>query len=129
MSSIFDFTGLNWYQQVRVRGRFLEEAEELEKIFYKTQDHRKEQVQDKVIENWTLQADMIPRSISEFITKNAILSNNFVVNDYNIMNEKILRDIEVYPESIEKSRFVDNRTANYVIKFTSRNDNIIKRNF
>ena len=129
MSSIFDFTGLNWYQSVRIRGRFIEEAEEFEKIIYKTQNYRKEQIQDKIIENWSLEADMIPRSISEFITKNAILSNNFVVTDYNIMNEKILRNIEVYPESIEKSRLIDNRNANYIIKFTSRNDNIIKRNY
>jgi hypothetical protein len=129
MSSIFDFTDLNWYQSVRIRGRFFEEAEEFEKIIYKTQNYRQEQIQDKIIENWTLEADMIPRNISEFLTKNAVLSNNFVVNDYNILNEKILRGVEVYPESIEKSRIVDNRNANYVIKFTSRNDNIIKRNF
>jgi len=129
MSSQFDFTDLNWYQQVRVRGRFYEDAEEFEKIVYKTQNYRQEQIQDKIIENWTLQADMIPRSVSEFLTKNAVLSNTFVVNDYNILSEKILRGVEVYPESIEKGRLIDNRNANYVIKFTSRNDNIIKRNF
>jgi len=129
MSSLFDFTGLNWYQQVRVRGRFIEEAEEFERIVYKTQNHRQEQIQDKIVEKWRLEADMIPRSISEFLTKNAVLSNNFVINDYNILNEKILREIEVYPESIEKTRLIDNRKANYVIKFTSKNDNIIKRNY
>jgi len=129
MSSIFDFTGLNWYQSTRIRGRFYEEAEEFEKIVYKTQEYRQEQVQDKIIENWTLEADFIPRSVSEFITKNAVLSNSFNVTDYNLLNEKILREIEVYPESIEKTRIQDNRKSNYVIKFKSRNENIIKRNF
>ena len=129
MSSVFDFTGLEWYQSVRMRGNFYEESEEFEKIVYKTQEYRQEQVQDKIIENWTLQADFIPRSVSEFLTKNAVLSNSFNVTDYNLLNEKILREIEVYPESIEKTRIQDNRKSNYIIKFTSRNDNIIKRNF
>jgi len=129
IGSIFDFTGLNWYQSVRVRGRFYEESEEFEKIVYKTQEYRQEQVQDKIIENWSLEADFIPRSVSEFLTKNAVLSNSFNVTDYNLLNEQILREIEVVPESIEKTRIQDNRNANYVIKFTSRNDNIIKRNF
>lgn len=129
MSSPFDFTGLNWNQSVRIRGKFFEESEELEKIIYKTQEHKKEQVQDKIIENWTLQADFIPRSISEFITKNAVLSNEFIVTDYNLMNEQLLRSISVYPESIEKTIILDNRTSNYTIKFTSKLDNIIKRNF
>jgi hypothetical protein len=129
MSSIFDFTDLQWCQSVRLRGRFYEDGEEFEKIVYKTQEHRQEQVQDKIIENWTLEADFIPRSVSEFLTKNAVLSNSFNVSDYNLLNEQILREIEVYPESIEKTRIQDNRTSNYIINFTSRNDNIIKRNF
>lgn len=129
MSSIFDFTGLNWYQSVRVRGRFYEDGEDFEKIVYQTQEYRQEQVQDKIIENWTLEADFLPRSVSEFLTKNAVLSNEFTVTDYNILNEQILREIDVYPESIEKNRIQDNRNSNYIIKFTSKEDNIIKRNF
>lgn len=129
ISSEFDFTGLDWYQERRVRGLFYEDSEEFEKKIYQTQEYRQEQVQDKVIENWTLQADFLPRSISEFITKNAILSNSFKVNDYNLTNEAILREVDVYPESVEKIRIINNRTSNYIIKFTSRNDNIIKRNF
>jgi ribosomal protein S19 len=129
MSSLFDFAGLEWYQSIRVRGNFYEDSEGFEKIDYKTQNHKKQQVQDKVIENWTLEADMLPRTVSEFLTKNAILSNTFTVTDYNIMNESILRGIEVAPESIEKTRFSNNRNSNYIIKFTSREDNIIKRNF
>ena len=129
ISSIFDFTGLDWNQSVRIRGSFVEDGEEFEKIIYKTQEYRQEQVQDKIVENWSLRADLIPRSVSEFLTKNAVLSNSFNVTDYNLLNEKILRKIEVYPESIEKTPITDNRNSNYVIKFTSRNDNIIKRNF
>jgi len=129
ISSIFDFTGLEWDQSVRLRGRFYEDGEDFEKIIYQTQEYKQEQVQDKIIENWTLEADFIPRSVSEFLTKNAVLSNSFNVTDYNLLNEKIHRNVSVYPESIEKTRIQDNRNANYVIKFTSRNDNIIKRNF
>jgi len=58
-----------------------------------------------------------------------VLSNEFTVTDYNILNEQILREIDVYPESIEKTRIQDNRNSNYIIKFTSKDDNIIKRNF
>jgi len=129
ISSEFDFTGLEWYQERRVRGFFYEDGEEFEKKVYQTQEYRQEQIQDKIIENWTLRADFLPRSISAFLTKNAVLSNSFKVNDYNLTNESILRNVDVYPESIEKTRIVDNRKSNYIIKFTSRNDNIIKRNF
>lgn len=129
LGSQFDFTGLNWFQSLRVRGNFYEDSEAFEKNAYLTQNYKQKQIQDKIIENWTLQLNFIPRNISEFLTKNAILSNEFKITDYNLSNEKILREISVYPESVEKTRLTNNRKSNYLIKFTSKLDNLIKRNY
>ncbi len=129
LRSDFDFTDLMWEQYSRFPGIFFEDSESFEKNAYLTQDYRQKQIQDKIIENWTLTCDFIPRTVSENITKNALLSNQILITDYNILNEKILRQVSVYPESIEKTRFSDNTKSNYSIKFTSKDDNIIKRNF
>lgn len=129
MSSVFDYTGLEWKQQIRLKGMFYEDTETLEKNAYRTQDYKQKQIQDEVVENWSLELDMIPRNLSEFFIKDRLLSNELNISDYTLYNEKIHNLKGVYPESIEKTKLQDNRNSNYLIKFTSKVKNIIKRNF
>lgn len=129
ISSIFDYTGLQWHQQIRLNGAFNEDGETFEKKAYRTQNYKQKQIQDEIVENWSLELDLIPRGVSEFFIKDRLLSNEFNVSDYNIMNEKVHKLKGVYPESIEKTSFENNRNSNYLIKFTSKENNIIKRNF
>ena len=129
MSSIFDYTDLQWHQQIRLKGTFYEDEETFEKNTYRTQNYVEKQIQDEIIENWSLELDVIPRDISEFLIKDRLLSNQFNVSDYTILNEKVHELVGVYPESIEKTRLIDNRNSNYLIKFTSKLKNVIKRNF
>lgn len=129
MSSVFDYTGLEWHQQIRLKGVFNEVGETLEKNAYRTQAYVQKQIQDEIIENWELELDRLPRNISDFLIKDRVLSNEFNVSDYSLFNEKVHRLKGVYPESIEKTRLGSTRNSNYLIKFTSKSKNIIKRNF
>lgn len=129
MSSVFDYTGLDWHQQIRLKGTFYEEGETLEKNAYRTQAYKQKQIQDEIIENWALELDFLPRNISEFFIKDRALSNEFNISDYTLMNEKVHKLVGVYPESIEKTRLTNHRNSNYLIKFTSKIKNVIKRNF
>lgn len=129
MSSVFDYTGIEWHQQIRLKGTFYEEAEGLEKNAYRTQKFKQKQIQDEIIENWALELDFVPRNVSEFLIKDRMLSNEFNVSDYTLLNEKVHNLKGVYPESIEKTKIINNRNSNYLIKFTSKFKNIIKRNF
>lgn len=129
MSSIFDYTDLEWHQQIRLNGTFYEDSETFEKNAYRTQDYIQKQIQDEIIENWVLELDFVPRNVSEFFIKDRLLSNEIKISDYTILNEKVHKLKGVYPESIEKTRIINNRNSKYLVKFTSINKNIIKSNY
>jgi len=129
IGSDFDFTGINWYSSMRIDGKFTETAETFETNEYLTQNYNRKQIQDKIIENYSLETNLLPRSISEVITKNSILDNKILITDYNLFNEKVLRKIDVRTKEIaDKSSYSGIRRSKYVINFSGTVENIIKRN-
>ena len=129
MSSVFDYTGLEWHQQIRLKGVFNEVSESFEKNAYRTQNYKQKQIQDEIVENWELELDRLPRDVSEFLVKDRLLSNEFKISDYSLYNEKVHKLVNIYPESVEKTRLQNTRNSNYLITFTSKFKNVIKRNF
>ena len=129
LRSQFDHTGLNWYQSYRIRGRLTRE-EAFETDNYVTNEYQKSQIQDKIINNWTLETGLIPANISNELVYNNLLANKFLITDYNILNHEIYRRVELYPSEINESvNLVRNSNKKYLINFVDRNDDIIKRNF
>lgn len=129
IGSDFDFTGINWYSSMRIDGKFIETAETFETNEYLTQNYQRKQIQDKIIENYSLETNLLPRSVTEVITKNSVLANKILITDYNLFNEKVLRKIDVRTKEIsDKSNYSGIRRSKYVINFSGTSENIIKRN-
>jgi hypothetical protein len=124
----FDFTGLNLYNSYRIPGKFTETAPKLESDRYLNNDYKLNQIQDSVIPQYLLKTRTVPRTISLMLTRNSILANEFLVTDYNIVNEDIFRRVSVYPEGIEKPEIGNTTRPVYQIPFTDKYENLRKRN-
>ena len=129
-NNIFDFTGLNWYQQYRFNGKFWKETPTLEVDNYVNQDYKIEQIQDKLTFEYELNIDPIPKEIGEPIINDSLLANTINITDYNLNNYKNYINFNVQPVSIDGSDEWDRyNKKQFIIKFTNRLDNHIKTNY
>lgn len=124
----FDFTGLNLYNSYRIPGKFTEQAPALESDRYLNRDYKLNQIQDSSIAKYLLRTKRIPRVISLMLSRESVLANEFLVTDYNLINEAIFRRVSVYPESIEKTDIGRTIRAAYEIPFTDKFEDNRKRN-
>ena len=129
IGSPFDFTGLNIYQSHRIKGDLkVEESLEIEN--YQTQNYKLSQIQDQVVNEWTLNTKLLPSLITKDLIYNNLLANQLQVTDYNINNHEIYRRVELYPTEIPEAKsFGNNPNKKYIIKFTDKTPDNIKRNF
>ena len=128
ISSAFDFTNINWYSAIRIQGKFYASGETFETDEYLTQNYQRKQLQDKIVDNYTLETNLIPRSFSKQISQQGILADKILVTDYNLFNEEILRQIQVRPKEITKDNYSQIRKSKYTFTFTGEFENTIKRN-
>ncbi len=129
IGSEFDFTDLEWTWNYRIKGKLTKENPELEIDNYLASNYKVEQIQDKLIRNWTLETHLLPSILSNLLSEDNILGNEIKLTDYNIMNNEIYRRISLYPKNIEVKNFNNNRKKQITIQFTDKIDNFIKRNF
>lgn len=129
IGSQFDYTGVNWEQQYRIRGKFGDKIPTLERDSYVTQAYVSEQIRDQITNEWTLETRLIPANISNVLIYDNLLANKFTCTDYNIFNKEVYRDIDLYPSEIETVDTGASTKSMYKIKFTDRVENTIKRNF
>lgn len=125
----WDYTNLNWYQSIRIQGKFGNKKPTLTTEVYQTSTRREEQIQDSIRNTYELITHLIPSQIGDFLNEDAILSNFIFITDYNIKNQKLYRQFEVRCVGIPE---VDNhnktRVSNYVYEFTDKVQDIVKRN-
>lgn len=126
--SQFDYTGLEWPQSFRTNGFFGDLQREFETDQYENQNRKRKQIQDRIIHNYDLRIDFIPSLISKQIMDDQLLANVIKVTDYNILNDDIYREIELYPASIETTNYETNTQSKYLIKFTDKVNDLLKRN-
>ena len=125
-----DYTGLNWYQQHRLPGWFGDKKPTFETDNYLKGDREISQIQDSIRNVYTLETELLPESLLNWITYDGLLSNRILITDYNLCTFERYQKLEVYPESIDDfSTF--RRTPNGLgrFKFTDKKQNILKRNF
>ena len=75
---------------------------------------------------------MIPSIISRSLIENSMLSNKFVVMDYNLFNDKALlyQDVSLYPSGVEEAEyFSKKRNGLFTFSFSDKQKNLLKRNF
>jgi len=135
LNSDFDYAKLipelplGWYQSYRIGGKLLAKIPKLTIDNYYDQDYQLLQIQDKISDTYELETHLLPASISNQIIYDNLLANTILISDYNLWNEEIIRQINLYPIEINKKYYAYNNNCNFNIKFTTKFDNIIKNNF
>ncbi len=129
-SSPFDYTNMNWYQQIRISGIFWNKQSEIITDNYFTSNRTITQIQDSIKYTYELCIEFVQDSVSKFIIENAILSNEIYITDYNFTNTT---DYVNYPVNVEEitdtTELYKYNGRSHTIKFTDRTQNIRKRNY
>lgn len=125
----FDFTGLNWYQSLRVPGIFGNPIPIYEATEYMTSTHKRRQNKAKMSREWTLNTKLISWEVVEKLIYNKLLGNEILITDYQIIAESLWRRVKVFMQEVEKPEVRGNPNRKYNIKFTDEKDIFTKRNF
>jgi hypothetical protein len=129
-NSPFDFTGLNWYQQIRINGILWNKQSEYISDTYFTSNRTITQIQDSIEYTYDLQIEFVQDSVSKFIIENNILANEIYISDYNLTNTSFYNQIPLAVKEISQTTelyYYNGRS--HVIQFTDRVQNIRKRNY
>lgn len=127
--SQFDFTGLNWYQSLRIPGRFGLTAPILETDNYLNSNKENRQITAKVSREWELITGLINYEVASTILYNKLIANKLLITDYLIKAESIFRREDVMPSDISKPELKGTPDRVYTMNFTDRLDKYKKRNF
>ena len=127
--SQFDFTGLNWYQSLRLPANFGNPSPIFETSEYKTSKHLRRQNKAIMGREWELKTGLIPWEVADKLVYNKMLGNSILITDYTIKAESIWRRVKVFMQEIEKPEITKTPVKVYNIKFTDVEDKYTKRNF
>jgi len=128
IGSQFDFTSLNWYSSYRVAGKFSQKTPVLEVDNYVNSDYRKEQIQDRIRTEYTLQTKLLPSVVANALNYDQLLANQIFVTDYSVMNFEVYRRLQLRPLGVEATEYEGNRRMSFAVKFEEVTD-LRKRNF
>ena len=129
INSEFDYTGMDWPQSVRFSGRFNKKNPDYKETVYQDSTRRQTQVQDSIIDNYTLELSALPSEVYNTLNYEMLLANNILISDYRLYNPDIFRLLPVnFKEFSKTNAFRKSRRKGFVYKFQPRYDNLIKRN-
>jgi hypothetical protein len=135
LDSQFDYMAMltelpnGWYQSFRIGGKLLPKVPKLTVDNYYDQNYQLLQIQDKVSNVYEWETHLLPASVSNQIIYDNLLANKILMSDFNIWNEEVIRQINLYPTEIPKKSFQYNKNSIFNIKFSTKMDNTIKNNF
>jgi hypothetical protein len=125
-----DYTGCNWYQQIRVPGFFGNEQLSKDEVTWKDSNYNQFQIRSDVVKSYSLELGWIPACMVEQFFDNWLQGVQLLVTDYNIENFDwgLLRKVMFF-ESIEDTEYKHKeRLAKYKLKLTDQLQNHIKKN-
>lgn len=125
----FDFTGMEWYQSLRLPGVFGNPTPIYEATDYETSTHKKKQNKAKMSREWTLETRLINWEVAEKLIYNKMLGNEILVTDYQIKAESLWRRISVFMKDVDKPEIKNNPKRRYNIQFTDDKKIYTKRNY
>lgn len=123
-----DYTGLNWYQAIRLPGFFGNKQAEFEEEVWKNSNYETFQIRNELLFNRICEIGMIPSCLGDFLP-NLLQANTIQITDYNIKNfdyqllQKVVRLSE-----INETKYNNERQAVYFLTFKDRTENHIKIN-
>jgi len=125
----FDFTGLNWYQSLRIGGEFGDPKPVFETTEYVTSQHIRRQNKATMGREWSLNTKLINWEVAEKLVYNKLLGNEILITDYKVKAEALWRRVKVFMKDIEKPQIVNNPNRRYNINFVDEKQIFTKRNF
>lgn len=129
-SSQFDYTNMNWYQAIRIPGKFWNKQPQFTTENTLSGSRSIIQVQDSVRNLYTLTTNLLNSVAANEILYDLFLANTIQISDYNIFNFEIYRSLEVYPEEFgDATYFHGSRKGRFEFVFTDKKQNNVKRNF
>jgi len=124
-----DYRGMNWLSSARIPGKFGFKTPRLERDSYENTSRQVVQIQDKVINQYRLETDMLPSNIFDSILEDGFMANQIFITDYGAISYNDLRKVEVVPTNYtETNTYANNRHGRFVIEFDEKTQNKIKRN-
>jgi len=123
-----DYTGIDWYNAMRVPGFFGNEQLKFEEEEWKDSNYANWQIRNELIPNYKCEIAVIPCCIGrEF--RNLLQANITKITDYNIKNfcyNFIRRSVRL--KDIGETKYNTTRQAVYNLTFSDRTENHIKIN-
>ena len=133
IGSQFNFTELlpdGWYQSFRIKGFFGDKRPVLEKDDFVDVEYNIEQIQDKIISEFSLRTLCLPSSIANELFYSNMLANRIYITDYNIVNHEFYNQVDVTPiEPEEVTNQVRKTGVKHSWKFKLRVEDNIKTNY
>ena len=128
-SEDIDLTGFNWYQSIRLQGKFSKGVPKLTQENYVNSGRLISQIQDSIQDEWLLELHPVTAQVANMIVYNFSMGNEVLISDYNTAPE-VYNAVSVAPaEIVEYKSFSKNTNIRTTLKLYSRLQNIIKRNF
>lgn len=131
LRSEFDYDSLiegGWYQSIRLPARFGNVTPSITTDKIQTSDRQVVSVQDKIENQITLFTDFIGGSLKKQLTNDQLLNNRCLITDYNLLNDEVIRQKNVYLSEVSRVEH-SGRTTSYELLFLEENDNLVIRNF
>lgn len=129
IQSGFDYTGIGWYQSVRIDGFFGKKTPNLELDYYQDTNRNLKQIRATNNAKYSLITHLLPSYIFDVLNEDAILANDIYVTDYNLLNQHLYRRFNIAIQAIPQ---VDNhnfsKRSNFVYEFTKKKQDVLKRN-
>lgn len=83
---VFDLNGIKIYDSIRFNGFFGKEKPKYDEIILEYQTGLIERVRDEVLQNYTLESELIPKWLHDRFKTYALMSDTLLVSDYNMNN-------------------------------------------
>jgi hypothetical protein len=120
------FRGLDWYQSMRVQGRFWNKQPKIETTEYISSNRQRTQTYDTIVNSYSMEVRNIPSFISNGIIYDQLLANEIYITDYNINNE-VYRYVPVRIQAINNAEYYRiNINGNFEMTFTDKSEGTIK---
>lgn len=128
--SDIDLTGVEWESSYRIFGFFGRKTPTLEVDNYLNSNYELLQNRDKIVNEYELETKLLPNTVYNVLLYESMLANSVKITDYNVRNNEVYRSLPVYPKSFDDVvYFAKNKLTKFVIKFSDKKEDIIKRNY
>ncbi len=123
-----DYTGINWFQSIRLPGFFGNKQTEFDEEVFKDSNFQTFQIRNELTFPRIVEVGPVPSCIGDFLT-NLVQANIIQITDYNLRNhDYFLQQKVVRLSEINETTYNVERQAVYNLTFTDRKEDHIKIN-